>query len=503
MFKLYKHQKKQNKKTIIALKTNNHVLYGAATGFGKSVALWDLISRDLDDGKRVLLLAPYRKLIFQLESTFENINPHVVMGVIDRGSKDSGLILSSMDTMNNRLRKGSDYFEDVDKIYIDEAHISCNFPPIKNSRMSRLYNKYWLTAQWVGFTATPIKANGYRLEGWDKVIYKYQTPDLIEMGYLAKFDYFAPVDLDISSLRTNNSGDYVMEDVEELTNTATAVDSVKKVWKKHGKNKKKVLIFAASIKHAELLSESISGSLVIHSKLSDKVQMQILEDFKNSSVGTLINVGILTTGFDDPTVDMLIIARPIGSDRLYLQVAGRSLRKYGNKRSMIFDMCSCYKKCGLPSDIRDFNKVKKKTKDDDTDDDTVNIQAIRCPLCDEVSPRSEYTIETITKKKFILTNYTCPACNQKCKMDRKDLAEINELQKVDTKAYKKLDFKMRKSIVTDLVQEFTKAKPSWSHYIVTTINKADKSDLLDQMIGKGTSAKTLWKKVMNLYEECK
>ena len=499
--KLYKHQSKQNKAVNKALKKHDHILYGACTGFGKSVVLTTLIKQDLIDGKRVLVLAPFRKLILQLEESFSAFVPHVVMGGIDRGNKSSGVILSSMDTMNSRLKKASDYFEGVDKIYIDEAHVSCNFPPQKTSRMKLLYDKYWDNIQWVGFTATPIKANGYMLEGWDKVIYKYQTPDLINMGYLANYKYFAPLDLDLSSLRTNSIGEYVAEDIEETTNTPTAVASVKKVWKKYGKNKKKVLIFASSIKHAELLQKAIKGSFVIHSKLSDSVQMQILSDFKRSTVGTLINVAMLTTGFDDPSVDMLVLARPIKSERLLIQCYGRALRLYGDKVSEIYDMCSCYKNGGLPSDIRDFSRVKGEVVE--KEDTEYEAPVMRCNLCGEVSPTCEFSIKRKTTKRFIITKYTCPSCGEMCDEKRQDLTEINKLEEIKTEVVPKLTYQERKAIVKDLVEEFTNAKPSWSHYICTIINSTGRGKLLDQAIHKGTSNKTLWNKVMNMFEDAK
>ncbi len=498
-FKLHKHQKKQNKQVRKALKKQDHILYGATTGFGKSVALWDLIRRDLKNNERVLVLAPFRKLIFQLEETFATQQPHVIMGSIDRGSRLSGLVLASMDTMNSRMKKGSKSFEGFDKIYIDEVHISCNFPPLPNSRMTTLYNKYWSEAKWIGFTATPIKANGYRLEGWDKTIYKYQTARLIEMGFLADYNYYAPREIDLSSMRTNSLGEYVNEDVEEVTNTPIAIKSVKKIWKKHGKNQKKVLIFASSIRHAELLKDAIRGSFVIHSKMSDKDQNRVLDDFKYSSVGTLINVGILTTGFDDPSVDMLILSRPVKSIRLFIQINGRALRKYGDKIADIYDMCSCYKNCGLPKDFRDFNRVKGDKEENQEREDAV----MKCDLCGVVSPRNEFSVKKKVTKKFILLKYTCPNCEKLCKEERQDLTAISEMNKVEELVVKKLSYKERKKIVTNLVEEFTNAQPSWSHYIITLINTTGRGALLDQAIAKDTTDKTLWKKVMNMYEDAK
>jgi superfamily II DNA or RNA helicase len=500
MFKLHKHQKKQNKAVRKALNKNNHILYGASTGFGKSVAIWDIVGRSLKKGERVLVVAPYRKLIFQLEETFSKYKPHVIMGIINRGDRYSGLVLSSMDTMNNRLKRGDKYFEGFDLIIIDEAHISCNFPPADNSRMKKLYDKYWTVAKWIGFSATPIKENGYRLEGWDKTIYKYQTGRLIEMGYLADYTYKAPKSIDLSSLRVSNTGDFVKSDMENVTNTPSAIKSVKKLWLKKGQDKK-VLIFSSTIHHANLLMEAIPNSKVIHSKLKESEIQSTLDNFRADKKGVLINVDMLTTGFDDPTINMLIIARPIKSERVFIQVCGRVLRKHGDKKAIIYDMCDCYTINGLPCDLRDYNRVKGEAVERDDDDKEILVRNKKCDLCNEVNPIADFLVEKITKKKFLIKRFYCPNCERMCDEQRTDLKKVDEYQTVErTKPAKKLSFKERKDFVAELITEFTKANQKWSHYIVTTINVTGRTELLEQIIAKDTTNATKWKNIMKLYE---
>jgi len=497
MYKLYKTQKKLIENVNEDSKFYKHILIGSPTGSGKSVIMSHMIAKNLKDGLRVLVLAPYRKLVFQLEQTFAIHEPHVIMGNIDRGNKFSGLVLSSAQTMNLRLGKLSKYFEGFDIIYIDEVHIGGDFPPQPKTRFGRLYDKYWSSIRWFGFTATPITAQGYRLGGWDTTIYRTQTKELIKKGLLAQYRYFAPVDLDVSKLKTR-AGDYAKEDIEEVTLNASAVQSVKKVWKKHGKNKRKCLIFASSISHAELLCKAIPNSFVIHSNMKESEGEGILEQYKVCKYGTLINVGMLTTGFDDPTVDMLILARPTKSIRLYMQIVGRVLRKYGNKIAYIYDMCSCYKTCGLPCDDRDFNKVKiDKLKKQDLEVEKNMV----CDVCGEVSKINEFSIKRKTKKKFIKTIWTCPKCGEICREDRQDLTVVNNFEevKVDNEI-PKLSFKERKDIVYALVEEFTNAKPSWSHFIVQAINVSGRTKLLEQEVAKGNKPRTLWKNIMKLYE---
>ena len=161
-FKLYEHQEIQNKAVLKELETKNHVIYSAPVGFGKENSMGHLIKSFLADGKRVLVLAPFRTLLFQLEAGFKEVNPLMIMGNIKRGSESSGLILSTPHTMDNRMKKGNKHFENIDIIMIDEMHINYI------GRMEILKDKYWNTAKWIGLTGTPIKANGEKLDGWDK-----------------------------------------------------------------------------------------------------------------------------------------------------------------------------------------------------------------------------------------------------------------------------------------------------------------------------------------------
>jgi len=93
MFTLHKHQKEITKGVRKALKEDNHILLGGATGIGKSVLLWDMVHRDLDKGLKVLVLAPRRTLVKQLFGTLSKYNPFMIMGADIRGWIIPGLLL--------------------------------------------------------------------------------------------------------------------------------------------------------------------------------------------------------------------------------------------------------------------------------------------------------------------------------------------------------------------------------------------------------------------------
>jgi superfamily II DNA or RNA helicase len=495
MFKLYKHQKIQNKFVRESLKVNSHVLFGATTGFGKSVAIWDIVGKELEAGRKVLLLAPRKTLVEQLTDTLKQYNPFMIINSKRFGNPKSKLIVSSKQTTNRQLNLNPAY-KDIDTIIIDEVHLGGNFPPKPNTEFHGLYQQYWDSAKWIGFSATPITAKGYKLEGWDECIYKYQTKQLIEMGYLADYDYYAPEEVDLSGLRVNNMGEYQAEDIEKVTNMPTAIGSVKKQWLKYRK-KKKILIFASSINHAKLLHSEFDNCGIIHSKQSDVEQKNMLKAFKSGEITTIINVGILTTGFDDPTVDCLILARPIRSDLLAIQVWGRALRlsKGQKKRALILDMCNVWENCGLPKDIRNWNREyvprEKMNRDDENMDKTM-----KCPHCKEIFHTSEMKIKKKVKKKFIVTRKKCPLCNKLIDELRTDLVEVEKLRKIEEAKNKTYTNEERYDIIKKLVVECTSAKPLWAKYILRSIIKAKNLELLDQALNKGTQPKTTFKKIL-------
>jgi len=518
--KLRKHQKKQNKLTLKALKVHDHVLYGAPTGFGKSICILDLIKRFISNGERVLIIAPYRKLVFQLLDTFEEYSPALLMGTDSYGDPaTSPIVVASLSTLSRRLQKDPLVIGGLDKIMIDEAHISFNIVDgVPTTIISDLHKRYWGTSKWIGFTATPITASGYRLEGWDHSIYKYSTGWLIKKGWLAKFDYFSAPDINVKGLNVNKAtGDYNTSDMEKRTNTASAINAVYKNYKKFAKGKK-TLIFGASIEHAKLIhAKFIKKGIscrVIHSMIPEKEQKKILAEYKANVFDVLINVAMLTTGFDDPEVEVLFLARPVGSIRLAIQIWGRSLRTHGDiPKVKIVDLCSVYLKCGLPDDERNWNKSKDEddekfaddgSKVEDEEDDITDI-AIECRECKYVFRMIDAKRNTVTTSEYLETEYFCPSCNSIAKVITKELQSV-EVAKLLTAS--DIDQSMKYSLVEikqllgEMIKMNTRAKTSWGHFIhreCVVKNRKAYENAYKGYDQKVYSSNQAWKRIMDIY----
>jgi len=163
MFKLRKHQKKDYKEVKQELKEHDHVLLGAATGYGKSVVIHKFVKDAIKKGGRVVVIAPRRKLVKQLAETLAEFHPSIIMGADTVYHSSSNVFVCSTPTLNSRLKKnGKCYLGDITHICVDEVHINFNSPS-----MQRMVDLYWESSKWLGLSATPIDERGYRLEGYD------------------------------------------------------------------------------------------------------------------------------------------------------------------------------------------------------------------------------------------------------------------------------------------------------------------------------------------------
>jgi len=510
--KLRKHQKKQNKEVRKQEKKHKHILYGAPTGFGKSVCILEKVQRALSKGERILVIAPYRKLIWQLMGTFRKQEPALLMGSDSYGdTKTSPLIVASLPTLARRLEADKYVLGGLDRIITDEAHLGFNIPNDKPSKsVELLYKYYWDTCKWTGFTATPITAAGYRLQGWDYSVYMYDTKWLIDKGWLSKFQYYSIPEMSPAKLKINAStGDYTTSDMEKITNTTAAVVAVYNNYITYGKNKK-TLIFAASITHSELINEYFLeqgvSSRVIHSMMPEREQMKILKEYENNVFEVLINVGMLTTGFDDPEVETLIIARPIGSKRLAIQVWGRVLRKHKDiKEVSIVDLCSVWEKCGTPDNAVDWNRVKGVSAEATNSIEDIELE---CSACSTVIRMIDCKRSVRQTASFIETTMFCPNCGNIASIKTVELEEEPEIEKIQTAMdidySKKYELKEIHQFLGEMIKINTRsAKTSWGIFIHRKCLSNNKKIYKEAIYGyaqKVYSNNRAWKMIMKVYD---
>ncbi len=347
----------------------------APTGAGKTIMGFKLIESLINQGKRVLFVVNREELVLQTVDKFHDIRHEI--SIIKAGyetmfNPKKKIQVTMIQTWHSR-KIGE---LDPDFIFIDEVHEGIN-----GSRIQELFGMY-PDAKVLGLTATPIDEKGYLIPGFDMYIQDIQVAELIEQGFLVKPIVKAPHTLDLSNVRTTGN-DYNEKDLDEILTQVSEIENIVKQYREHA-NGLRTLVFANTIDHAEKLKgEFVKQGYkaeVIHSKLDNlKAERgRILREFKAGTISVLINVGILTTGFDEPKVQCVLLARPTKILRLYIQIAGRGLRICEGKTECLFlDCANIAVTHGYPDEIRvfDFKHPKK---------DEIRLEFKKCPKCEQM-----------------------------------------------------------------------------------------------------------------------
>lgn len=189
------------------------------------------------------------------------------------------------------------------------------------------------------------------------VLYEVSIQTLLQRGYLAHLRYFDMTTIDTSRVKRNSTGrDYDEQSLSEefsrcnLSNQLT--DVVKRLLRpKNGVPRKGILVFTQFITESEKLAREIEGTAVVTGATKKKDRERILEDFKSGKIKVLANVGVLSTGFDYPELDTVVIARPTMSLALYYQMVGRIIRPFEGKDGWVVDLGENIKRFGMVDDL--------------------------------------------------------------------------------------------------------------------------------------------------------
>lgn len=226
----------------------------------------------------------------------------------------------------------------------------------------------------LGLTATPYRLSSSQDFGsmlkfitrtrpaiFKEVIYHVQVSTLLDMGYLAKLNYYPmnPIGWNELNLKVNTTGaDYtdksVQREYERIDFYGYLVHIVQRLMNPiQGGKRKGILVFTRFLKEAERLTMSIPGCAIVSGDTPKKEREQILEAFKSGEIPVVANVGVLVCGFDYPELDTIVLARPTMSLALYYQIVGRAIRPHKDKEAAWFvDLCGNINRFGKVEDLR-------------------------------------------------------------------------------------------------------------------------------------------------------
>ncbi|MCF8275544.1 MAG: DEAD/DEAH box helicase family protein [Flavobacteriales bacterium] len=347
---LYEYQKRALHRIFDRLydrKEPFNLLFQLPTGGGKTVIFSEIARKYIaDTGKKVMILTHRIELLGQTSrmlETFTVRNKVITSEVKDLEDQDEyQCFVAMVETLNNRLNDDAFELQDVGLVIIDEAHY--------NSFGKLL--KFFDGSTILGVTATPLSSNVTlpMNENYDELIVGESIQSLIDMKYLAKAKTFS-YDLNLSSLNIGINGDYTVRSSEELYSDYTMQSQLLRAYQDNCRGKK-TLIFNNGIKTSQQVCVTFeqAGLPIKHldNKNTPAERREILKWFKHTPNAILTSVGILTTGFDEPTVEAIILNRATRSLTLYFQMIGRGSRILSNKEEFtVIDLGNNVARFGL------------------------------------------------------------------------------------------------------------------------------------------------------------
>lgn len=390
----------------------------APCGAGKTVMVGWMAGKTALVGKRVLFLVHRKELIDQSDKTFSNMNLH--HGIIGAGitpAYDIPIQIGSTQTVAKRLNK----IEKPDFIIIDEAHHA-------TAGTWRKIIDYYPNALILGVTATPSRLDGTGLgDIFNSLVLGPTVDELITLGNLTKFDYYAPpCKADFKSVRIK-FGDYVKKDISRIVDDNALVGDVVKKYQELARGSQTVC-YCTSREHSKHVIEKFKQAGVpaafVDGETPSAERSQIIEDFRTKKVKLLCNVDLLGEGFDVPSMDAVILARPTASLTLFIQQSMRPLRPdpdNPNKKAIIIDhVGNCFRH-GLPNSPQEWTlNAKGKNRKQDRE-----LPIHQCAKCFQVWDTPSRTCP--------FCGYTRPVVQREIKIEDGALAKIDSLELIRKK----------------------------------------------------------------------
>ncbi len=352
--KLYPFQEKTVKNILSELEENGsnfNLLFQLPTGGGKTVIFSEIAKSYIEKwGKKVLILTHRIELSVQTSKQLSAIG--VENKVINSDVKkleeneDFDCYIAMVETLNNRLHENENFIEGVGLVIVDEAHYNS----------FRKIFQYYQSANILGVTATPLSSNKALPlnDNYNKLLVGECISSLIESGYLSDAETFT-YDVNLHGLKIGSNGDFTVSSSEMVYGNFFMQEKLLFAYEEVAVGNK-TLIFNSGIETSIRVEETFKkrGYKIRHldSTFSEKDRKDVLEWFKVTPDAILSSVGILTTGFDEPTVETIILNRATRSLTLYHQMIGRGSRKLPNKSQFkLIDLGNNVRRFGLWQDF--------------------------------------------------------------------------------------------------------------------------------------------------------
>lgn len=377
------------------------------TGSGKTIVLAEMIRHALTEwpGTRICVLAHVRELVGQNADKLQRYWPEAPLGIYSAGlgrrDRFEPVIFASIQS----VAKKSAQLGRFDLLLIDEAHRV----PLRAEGQYREFiegcRRFNPALRIAGLTATPYRLGGGPVCGPDYILtdiaYAACVGDLIRDGYLSRLVSKAgAARADLSAVHVRN-GEYIAGELERAVNRGDVVEAACDEIVTLCTGRRAWIVFCAGIAHAERVTQALQERGVTCAMVDGKTpageRAARIAAFQTSALRALVNVNVLSEGFDATHVDAVILMRPTKSAALYYQQVGRGMRLHpGKENCLVLDFASNIVEHGPVDAIVPPKRPGEKPKSEAPVRECpqchalVPLQTRECPACGYQWPVSEF-----------------------------------------------------------------------------------------------------------------
>lgn len=358
------------------------------TGSGKSLTMAAFIRRAIEQypTTRVILLTHVRELIEQDAKAIIRYWPEVPIGIWSAGvgvKQKAQITVAGIQSIHTLPTK----FADTDLVIIDEAHLVSKKADTMYGRFLAGLRKHNPALKVIGLTATHYRMDSGLLTDGDSRIFTDIAYEA-DVGTLIKDGYLCPLvakqgatKADLSQVHTRG-GEFVANELQAAMDKDHLIKGALAEVEKYAHDRQHILGFCSGVEHAEhcaIVAREMGWTAdFVTGDMPNHVRDSKINAFKDGRVRVLFNAMLLTTGFDMPDIDCIVMLRPTKSTGLYVQIMGRGLRKHPSKQNtLILDFAGNVERHGPIDQIRVKRKGEK--------GEGVSVAPVKeCPDCHEL-----------------------------------------------------------------------------------------------------------------------